>query len=304
MQPYEIINLTISALAFAWMMAIIVRAWFVHEHNYIIQWDGSRPGLTGAGWAFTLWCGWWLSLVLIYVFLSRSASLFVLLLASDLGNLMVLGAAIAYSRAEAFRIVDLLPLFLFILVVPVVEIAVATLYQGPAGRIVATAPSAVVATAAMVAMGWAVLVRCGWRASPFFLTMCIYAVLQVPAFIYLFDFNTHLLVPPLAGQAPEFPDIRGMYFGTLQVVPYLLGFLKIVIAVSFLGYFLSPYHKIEALSRSQAWPSEIEVPMNKTYLRMLQWGAGLIGSLLVGIVVGSLQKKLPEFLTAHILTGH
>lgn len=308
MAPYQLVNLTISSLAFAWTMGLIVRAWFARDNvGHIITWQDRRPRLTGAGWAFTLWCAWWLSLALIYIFLSQAVHLLVILFASDLGNLMILGASIAYCRANAFRLLDLLPLALLIIIIPVSEMTVAMLLKGPAGRLVAISPSAVLATAAMVSLGWAVLVRCGWRSAPFFFMMCVYAVLQLPAYVYSMAFDPSLapaMFDPNSHVLATFNDMRKSFFDGLQMVFYVLAGLKVVIALSFWGYFLSPSHRADALSESQAWPSEETVPMHETYAKLLKWGAGVVGSLTVGLLLPAVQPNVLAFIKNHLPGGN
>ncbi len=67
MTNYDLANMTISVLTLAWTIGLIARAWFSNEKNYIIDRSKGDPRLTGAGWAFTFWSVWWLSLVFIYI---------------------------------------------------------------------------------------------------------------------------------------------------------------------------------------------------------------------------------------------
>lgn len=305
MQPWEVMNLTIATIVLGLTIGLIVRAWFAQdEANHIIDRSSSSPRLLGAGWAFTLWSGWWLSLVLIYLFLDRPVNLWLLLAASDLGNLMVLGAAVAYCRADAFRIIDLIPLFLLIFLDPTFETATALLLPGAAGRVIAIAPSAIFSTVAMISIGWAVLVRCGWKSAPFFCMMCVYAVLQLPAFIYSFAFNQDLWPPLYDPTDPKYKDfikIVPEIFGNLHYVFYVLAFMKIIIAISFIGYFVSPSHDSQALTKQLGWPAPGSIPMHQTYAKTLRWGAGLAGSAGVSFLLGTLlQSNLSKFMQDHV----
>ncbi len=250
--------------------------------------DGTRT-LTGAGWTLLFWAGWWLSLVLIYLFLSGS-TLFTVLLASNLGNVLVLAASVAYCRAEAFRIKDMLPLLLLVLVASILGSALTKLIPGPSARLVAIAPSAVVSTAAMIAIGWSVLVRCGWGTAPFFVLMSVYACLQLPAFVDAMVLRT-------GAQPYLFPSgfnvVRNTFFHGLVWVFYFLAFFKVIIALSFLGYFYGPEHDPKALSSVMTWPSEeVRVSMHPTYARLLKYGAGLVGSMLVGLFLSAVAPAI------------
>lgn len=282
MQHYDVINLAVSAVVLTWTIALILYVWFIEDYPSMFIHLGSdgRKLLTGAGWGLVLWSVWWLTLLLIYLSLSGS-NLFVVLLISNVGNAVVLGGSIAYCRGNAFRIQDIGPLLLLAFVASILGAAIAALIPGPPARLVAVAPSAVISTAAMVAMGWAVLVRCGWRTILFFLMMCVYACLQLPAFVDAMVLRTG--IHPYNGVQGFENAVRGVYFQGMNWVFYVLAFLKVIIAISFLGYLFGTGHNQEILELESMWPKkDIKVRMNPVYAQLLKWGGGVLGSAVAG----------------------
>jgi hypothetical protein len=277
-QPYEVINEIISTLAFAWVVGLIARYSLSSEgsSNVLIRGDNSHRELTGAGWGLILWGGWWLSLAIVYFLLSgyTGSNLSLLLWPNDLGNLAALAGALAYCRGDAFHKRDLIPFGGAAVLLLVVSGSVAFVIPGSTGRMVAIAPSAVLSTVAIVAMGWSVLVRCGWGTSPFLIGMWIYACLQVPAYIDAFVLRG-------TGAETQFPGVTRIF--------YVLALFKIVVLLAFLGYFLSPDHKLDALKQERAWPTDGEgVHMRKEYRAVLKWGVGLVGGVIGGVATQNL----------------
>lgn len=271
-EVYDVINLIVSTLAFVWVAGVIaVYTLFIDPPNLLVRVGRSGKGeLSGAGWGIIFWCLWWGSLAVTYALLSgySGTNLSVLLWPSDLGNLAALAGAIAYSRGDAFRTRDLLAFGILAIVLPIVAGSVAWLIPGPTGRMLAIAPSAVVSTVAMISMGWSILVRCGWRTSPFLLVVCIYACLQVPAYI-------DAMVLRAAGLEGNFSKVTSIFF--------VLAFFKIIVGLAFLGYFFSSDHKEESLRQEKAWPSGTDrIRMQEQYASVLKWGAGVLGAFIVG----------------------
>jgi hypothetical protein len=297
MEINDAVNLVVSATTCLWIAGVIAQGAVWHDPTGKILRDDGK--LSNTGWTLALWSLFWLMIALAYVEFSESElhGLFGEFMFSDFGNLAALAAAFAYCRGDSFKQRELFPLVFLVFMLPLLEWTLSNVIPGPQGRVIAIAPSLVLSALATLAIGWCILVRCGWGSVPFFLTMCVYAFLQVPAYFdhFVLNFND-CKVFPNADCAP-FNDARQNFFGGLKWVFYLLAFSKIIIALSFLGYFFSKDHDQQLLRSEQFWPrNDIAVRMDKTYANILKWGAGIVGSIGGGILLASIESPIGMWL--------
>jgi hypothetical protein len=130
--------------------------------------------------------------------------------------------------------------------------------------------------------------------------MCVYAGLQMPAFVYSMALNTKLqptFTFPSDGSRLDFEHFRDLYFSPLITVFYVLAFLKPIVATSFLGYFLSADHSVASLQSEKSWPSiDVNVRMDPSYAGALRCGAGIAGAAAGGLIVGAFQAPVLNWL--------
>jgi len=161
----------------------------------------TRPS---TGWASILLLLWWLSLAYAYFSHQRLADGKVVhaasaLLGMNLGDLCLLGAAIAYcSGDEEFRGRRFAPLPVTLALLILYYLLFGILWHGDTlsflGSIWLFSPSVVIANVAVFAIGWAFLVRWGVTALPFLLIAVMYAVAQYPAYLHAFALKSHSLL--------------------------------------------------------------------------------------------------------------
>jgi hypothetical protein len=270
-------NFVACAFVCTWLALIILKPGALAVPGLLIEQSGRR---TSVWWVLFFSLMRWLSLLLTYYVISHTTTPvpFFLLLVSDVGNILSFASALAYCRGDAFDLKDLVPLSCVAVVVVIVATLSRSLVPGMGGLVISIGPSVVFSAVAMVAIGWAVVVRCGWTAYPFLLLMCFYAALQVPAF-----FEVFVLGSSMPTDHPGVDDLERIF--KLTPVFSLLASLKVVEALSFLGFVLSPEHDLEQLRKPKDWPSNQDhVPMHPSYLALLKWGLSLVASFVLGLL--------------------
>jgi hypothetical protein len=286
MTPFEIINFFVSAIVWISIFGIIVVALvFGDATGKILKPnDSSRYSLSNTGWVLTLWAGWWLTLFILYVLMAGHEKFALVATLSALGDLSTLGAVIALCRGSQFRVRQLLPLCFIVALVIVWCLIVSTLQKTPQAMLVAIGPSAVLSTTSVVALGWAVIVRCGWGAALFGLLTLLYAFIQPAAYVSEFVLSLDVL-----------KDVKANYFSHIDIVFWLLALGKIMIAVSFLGYFFSKGHDLDKLREEKYWPSgAYVVRMHPSFAKALKIGGASAGSIILGLITASLDPRIVE----------
>lgn len=247
-------------------------------------WQLDAEQYPNTSWALRLWGCWWLTLLLIYLVLTKDYYGIDLLL-SDFGNLCAIGAAIAYCKDKDFKLRIIAPLLGVFAVVAIWDITMTSLpsvsdyYQG---RIVTIAPSLLVSGIASLALGWAVVVRSGWGAWPFLLFAASYSVAQLPAYFLVFVLQ-------------ESKDTMGVQsLNKLDLSLLFLAIGKVIHALAFLGYFFSTDNKPENFMIKEYWPDDNrKIRMHPRVAKWFSWAILLmLGSFLTALAAA----LVPEFM--------
>lgn len=236
----EVLNSAIVLAVIVTCLVILLLHWFTGRIGFLnIQ---TNPCTT---WGFGFWAGSWLTILLIYRFLSAASTAAhpYMLILLDLGDLCLLACAIAYVSGNGyFKLRRLAPLpvmaglfALFYLFVPAYFVP----EGGATAALLSVSPSVVLAIVSALALGWAFFARWGLTAVPFLLVVLVYAIAQMPAYIYVFVARPHQIEDLMA----------------LEKILYWLGIGKVVLALYPLAFFFSTATLGQSLRNQAYWPS-------------------------------------------------
>jgi hypothetical protein len=288
MTAFEVINFVVSAIVWIAIFGIVIVAFLFGDTTgkILIQRDNGRYSLSNTGWTLTLWAGWWLTLFILYLFIGKHENFAFVAVLSALGDLSTLGAVIALCRGGRFRVRELIPLTFIVALVVVWCLVVSTLQKTPQAMLIAIGPSAVLSATSAIALGWGVIVRCGWGASPFGLLTLIYAFVQPAAYVSAFVLKHD-----------DLQSVKGSYFAHIDYVFWFLALGKIIIAITFLGYYFSDDHSLDKLREEKYLPSGVDVVhMHPSFAKVLKVGGASAGSIAIGLITAALNPKVVDII--------
>lgn len=270
-------------LAMCYSIFLVMAGFYLHLYFFgtpeII--DIKKHPSTGV--SFLLWACVWLNTALVYHFLSGkifsiSGHYGIILIFLNIGNMAILGSAIAYARGARLNLKKdftwLIGLLVFLMLWNLVSQRFAV---GFLGMTITIAPSVILSAISLMFFGWVFFVRWGgFIGSMYFLCVALYAMLQLPAYISTF-LNPYVAANQDAGII--FSLLAGMK------IPLIVGFMVFVLNSSL------PDVKVSEERIMPSTPVRLPAPMSKA----LYWFLGVLITAALTAMTNPIWKSIVGF---------